>query len=108
LNPARREEWFGLTFEGYIRIPEDGIYTFYTNSDDGSKLFLGSTLVVDNDYDHPMVEKRGQIALKAGAHPLVVTFFQGAGGKGLEVSFEGPGLPKEELPPGILFHAKDR
>lgn len=108
LKPARRSEWFGLTFEGYLRIPEDGVYTFYTNSDDGSKLFIGPSLVVDNDYDHPMVEKRGQIALEAGTHPLVVTFFQGAGGKGLEVSYEGPGMPKGELPPGVLYHNPDK
>jgi hypothetical protein len=104
LSRAQRREWFGLTFEGFISAPKDGIYTFYTNSDDGSKLYIGSTEIVDNDYDHAMTEKSGQIALKAGMHPVKITFFQGMGGKGLEVSYEGPGIEKQQLPPQTLFH----
>lgn len=104
LTRAQRREWFGLMFEGFIGVPNDGIYTFYTNSDDGSKLYIGSTEVVDNDYDHPMTEKSGQVALKAGMHPIKITFFQGMGGKGLEVLYEGPGVEKQQLPAGALFH----
>ena len=91
-------------FEGFIRVPNDGIYTFYTNSDDGSRLYIGSIQVSDNDYDHPMTEKSGQIALMAGIHPVTITFFQGRGGKGLEVSYEGPGVEKQQIPPQALFH----
>jgi len=104
LTRAQRREWFGLTFEGFISVPNDGIYTFYTNSDDGSKLYIGSTEVVDNDYDHPMTEKSGQIALMAGVHRIKITFFQGMGGKGLEVLYEGPGVEKQQLPAEVLFH----
>lgn len=104
LSRAQRREWFGLTFEGFISVSNDGIYTFYTNSDDGSKLYIDSSVVVDNDYDHPMTEKSGQIALEAGTHPVKVTFFQGMGGKGLEVSYKGPGVGKQQLPAETLFH----
>jgi hypothetical protein len=104
LSRAQRREWFGLTFEGFISVPNDGIYTFYTNSDDGSKLYIDSTEVVNNDYAHPMTEKPGQIALEAGMHPVKVAFFQGMGGKGLEVSYEGPGVGKQQLPAEVLFH----
>lgn len=34
-------EWYGLVFEGFVRIPQDGTYTFILTSDDGSQLFLG-------------------------------------------------------------------
>ncbi len=104
LTRSQRREWFGLTFEGFISVPNNGIYTFYTNSDDGSRLYIGPTEVVDNDYGHPMTEKSGQIALEAGMHPVKVTFFQGMGGKGLEVLYEGPGVEKQQLPPQALFH----
>ena len=36
-----QSEWYGLVFEGFVRFPEDGEYTFILTSDDGSQLFLG-------------------------------------------------------------------
>src|ERR1039457_2011390 len=31
----------GLSFTGFLKAPQDGLYTFYTTSDDGSRLFVG-------------------------------------------------------------------
>jgi signal transduction histidine kinase len=31
----------GLSFTGFLEIPQSGFYTFYTTSDDGSQLFVG-------------------------------------------------------------------
>jgi len=104
LSSAQRDEYFALKFEGFVSVPDDGIYTFYTNSDDGSRLYIGSTEVVENDYSHPMTEKSGQIALKAGTYPIKITFYQGMGGKGLEVSYKGPRVKKQQIPPHALFH----
>jgi len=104
INLRKAEDWFALRFEGYIKVPADGMYTFYTNSDDGSKLYIGSELVVDNDFSHPMNEEKGMIALRAGVYPIKLTFYQGMGGKGLEVSYEGPGIEKQQIPPDVLFH----
>lgn len=106
LSFAQRDEYFALKFEGFISVPDDGIYTFYTNSDDGSRLYIGSTEVVENDYSHPMTEKSGQIALKAGTYPIKITFYQGMGGKGLEVSYKGPGVEKQQIPPQVLSHTE--
>ncbi len=96
-DAAERETYFMLRFEGYVTIPEDGVYTFFSNSDDGSKLYIHDRLVVNNDFHHGMTEKSGQIALARGAHPIVVEFFQGMGGQGLEVKYEGPGTGKKIL-----------
>ena len=103
LRRAQREDDYGLVFEGFIDIQTDGVYTFYTNSDDGTQLFIHSKLVVDNDSVHGMREEKGQIALRAGKHPIRVTFFQGMGGKGLEVSYKGPGIVKQEIPAGVIL-----
>jgi len=106
LGPAQRDDWFALKFEGFVKVPRDGVYTFYTNSDDGSRLYIGSTEVVQNDYSHPMNEVAGQIALKAGAYPIKLTFYQGMGGRGLEVSYKGSGIEKQQIPPQALFHVE--
>ena len=37
--------------------------TFYTSSDDGSRLWIDGTPVVDNDGIHPPIERSGSIAL---------------------------------------------
>ncbi len=41
LGVATRGEHVGLQFTGYLLAPRDGLYTFYTRSDDGSRLFIG-------------------------------------------------------------------
>jgi len=106
LNRARREDDYGLIFQGYIDILQDGVHTFYTHSDDGTRLFIHSQLIVDNDSVHGMREVAGQIALKAGKHPIRVTFFQGGGGKGLEVFYSGPGIMKKAIPADVLYYQK--
>jgi signal transduction histidine kinase len=42
LGVRTRSDKVGLVFDGYIRMPTDGSYAFWTKSDDGSKLFIGS------------------------------------------------------------------
>jgi len=37
-----RKEHVGLQFTGYLEVPCAGVYTFYTTSDDGSRLFVGA------------------------------------------------------------------
>jgi len=55
---AEKERNFAMSFDGYINIPEDGIYGLYINSDDGSKLVINDEMVLSNDGVHPRgVEK---------------------------------------------------
>ncbi|MGB2754871.1 MAG: trypsin-like peptidase domain-containing protein [Phycisphaerae bacterium] len=89
---------FALRFTGYIDVPADGVYTFYTRSDDGSRLYIGDRLVVDNDGPHSAREARGFIVLAKGKHPITVAYFETIGGEVLEVSWEGPGLRKSPIP----------
>jgi signal transduction histidine kinase len=44
LQPRTRDECVGLVYSGYLKISRAGIYTFWTRSDDGSKLFIGEPL----------------------------------------------------------------
>jgi signal transduction histidine kinase len=41
LRVMTRPEHVGLCFSGFLEVPRDGLYTFYTTSDDGSRLFVG-------------------------------------------------------------------
>ncbi len=97
-------ENFGVRYTGYIKLPADGLYTFFVNSDDGAALVIDKNLVVDNDGRHAPQEASGTVNLRKGFHEISVTFFQAGGGKVLEVSIEGPGMKKQGLPAGLLFH----
>jgi alpha-L-fucosidase len=55
---------YGFVFDGLIKIPADGIYTFYISSDDGSKLLIDDKVLVDNDGMHGIVEKSNEIPLQ--------------------------------------------
>jgi len=103
LSLRKEEERFGFEYQGYIRISRSGIYTFYTVSDDGSKLFIGDSLIVDNDGRHVMVERSGIIALAAGFHPIKVRFFERNGEQGLQVLYKGAGIEKQQIPDSVLF-----
>ncbi len=102
------KDHMGLRMRGYINIPRDGLYTFYSHSDDGSRVTIGRDLVVDNDGVHGGVEVSGAIELKTGQHAITVEFFEAAGGEELRVSIEGPGMNKREVPANMLSHHKDQ
>ncbi len=103
-DPRKEVEHFGFQYTGYIKIERTGVYGFYTESDDGSRLFIDDQLLVDNDGLHSLQEKSGVMVLAAGFHAIQVTFFEKTGGDGLKVSFQGPGIEKQVIPGDILFH----
>ena len=98
----RASEEVGATYTGFVTVPRTGIYSFYTSSDDGSRLFIGDQVILNNDGLHGMVEVGGQIALKAGTHAFKVIFFENFGGAGLIASIEGPGLNKQPIAASML------
>jgi alpha-L-fucosidase len=103
LAKRTRDSNFAMRFRGYIRVPVTGIYTFTLRSDDGSRLWIGDYLVVDNDGVHGSREHSGAVALAAGLQPLTVSMFDQAGGAALEVFYQGPGQARQQVPPSALF-----
>ncbi len=62
--------------------------------------------VVENDGLHSMVERSGTIRLAAGRHPICVAWFNRTDRFGLEVEYEGPGLPRRRIPAAALYYAR--
>ena len=104
INKRLRDNDFAIVFESYITIATAGQYTFYTNSDDGSKLYIDDGIIVSNDGVHNMQEGFGTISnLAAGLHSIRVEYFQnGSTAFGLEVRYSGPGIAKTLIPDNIL------
>jgi hypothetical protein len=98
IGPRTQNDFFGLRFTGIVTAPVGGDYKFFTSSDDGSKLYINGTQVVDNDGLHGMQWREGTITLMAGEHEIEVIMFEKGGGEGLQVEVEGPGIPRMPIP----------
>ena len=103
LNVRNQDEFFALLFTGYVNVPETAIYAFYTNSDDGSRLYIDGQLVVNNDGLHGMKEAEGAIPLAQGLHKIRVTYFNKTGDMGLTVSVSSTDIQKQLLPESWLY-----
>jgi Uncharacterized proteins of the AP superfamily len=101
-----QQEQVALVLESYLDISEDGKYGFFTNSDDGSKLYVDGKLLVDNDGDHGVMERGEAIELTKGKHLIRVEFFNGGGGYHLDVKYQGANIPKQIIPANHLYREK--
>lgn len=103
IKEALREDHYGYVFTGLIHVPEDGVYTFQTRTDDGSALYIGDAKVVDNDGSHAAVPATGMVALKKGYHPYKLFYFEDYEGQHLEWAWKLPSaadlapIPTSEL-----------
>ncbi len=86
------EENFGLRFRGYLRVPENGVYTFRLISDDGAVLRFANATALDHDGLHGASVRLGDVALAAGLHPLEVLYVQAGGAKALSLEWSVDGI----------------
>ena len=95
---------FGLVFTGYLWIDRAGSYEFELTSDDGSRLYIDGTTLVDNDGMHPPTSVRGSVTLQPGLHPLRVEYFEAAGTETLVLRYRLANTDFATLAPSALYH----
>jgi hypothetical protein len=105
--------YYSVQWLGYFLSNYTGTWTFYTNSDDASYLWIGPNALtgfsntnstVNNEGLHGMVEKSGTISLVAGQYyPIRIQFGENGGGDNMIVSFANPGLTKTTNGQGFFF-----
>ncbi len=103
ISPRARNENFAFRLTARINITQAGNYTFYTSSDDGSRLWIDGNLIVDNDGLHAIQERSGSVNLSTGQHLITVGFFELTGGEGLTVKYSSATISKRLIPSSILF-----
>ncbi len=97
-------EDFAIRLRGRLKVETAGTYGFTLNSDDGSKLYIDGSLVIDNDGLHPMRAMQGSTMLAAGFHDIEIQYFQGPRTHiGLQWFWQPPGSVNEIVPPGVLY-----
>ena len=98
-----RADYVGARFRGWISVPTTGLWRFYLSSDEGSRMSLGTTEVVNNDGRHGFIERSREIALSAGVHALTIDYFERTGTAGLVFSWQAPGGAKQVVPAANLL-----
>ena len=93
-------------FTGYLIAPASDRYVLSIESDDGSNLYVGSTLLIGNDGLHGMREKIGTIDLQPGLHAITVDFFERGGGAGLIFRWSNSATTRAVVPAANLARGR--
>ena len=95
-------DYFFILWTGKIQTPKAGKYTFFLESDDGSRLFIDGKQLIDNGGRHHMTEKEAAIELSAGPHVIKIEYFENEVHAGCKFSWQPPDGAKEIVPAKVL------
>lgn len=101
---AKQPDHYGYEFQTLLKIDKGGIYTLTCTSDDGSKVWVDGTLVVDNDGSHGAGSVVAKMDLAPGYHRLLIKYFEDYEGECLDFELEGQGVNATELPADMLYY----
>ncbi|MEJ7827369.1 MAG: PA14 domain-containing protein, partial [Segetibacter sp.] len=93
-----------LLFEGYLKIPADGQYTFTIKAGAGALLRIHDATVIDADFGYvALSEKSGTIRLQAGLHPFRLYSLKTGTTPLLNLEWEGPGINKQKIAANVFY-----
>ncbi|MBM9503228.1 PA14 domain-containing protein [Actinacidiphila acididurans] len=100
---AGSTENVAVHWTGQLDVPAGGTYTFYIKGDNGFRMSLDGSSVIDHwttDWD---VQTTSQpITLTAGLHALAFDYNQGNGGAYITTEWSGPGIARQPIPDSAL------
>merc|ERR1719183_805438 len=90
-----QKDHFAVRWTGVVILKVGGRYTFYIGSDDGSKLYIDKSYIINNDGLHAWRTKASRAkTLVRGQHRLRLEFFEKNGHAGMKFSYKGPDTRK--------------
>ena len=95
---------FSVRWVGKV-IPEHSeTYTFYVNSDDGSRLWVNGSQLIDRWVDQGPTEHSGSISLTAGqAYDIILEYRENGGGEECQLRWSSASTTKEIIPSSAMF-----
>ena len=96
---------YAIRFDGSLNVTQEGEYDLCMNSDDGSRLLLMETLVVDNGGVHEAAEVCELVYLEAGEYDVAIEYQNAASTPNVALSFTWAidGGEKTAVPASALF-----
>jgi PA14 domain/Concanavalin A-like lectin/glucanases superfamily len=102
-DPAVGADGFSVRWTGEVEAAFTETYTFYTNSDDGVRLWVNGQLLVDNWTDHTNTENSGNIDLVAGnIYSFQMEYYDNTGPALAELLWSSRHTPKQIVPQAAL------
>jgi hypothetical protein len=102
-DPSVGDDQFSARWTGEVGAPFTETYTFYTNSDDGVRLWIDGQLLIDNWTNHANTEDKGTIDLVAGnTYSLVMEYYEDGGGAVAQLRWSSPHTEKQIIPTYVL------
>ncbi len=103
-DPSIGADTFSVRWRGQVEASFSEVYTFYTESDDGIRLWINGQLIINNWTDHAPTENSGVITLAAGGkYDVQMDFYENGGGAVARLSYSSASTPKQIVPQGQLF-----
>lgn len=103
-DPSGQAGNYSVRIQGFIEAQETGTYTFRTRSDDGVRLFIGGTQVINNYTDHAPTNNDGSISLVAGQwYPILLEHYERGGVQALELRWNPPSGTGFVFPPAAVL-----
>ncbi len=105
-NPAGGAEDFGGRWSGQVTAPTSGSYCIQTVSDDGVRVWVGNTLVINNWTDHGSTTNNGAYVFVANIKTeIFAEFYENSGGAEMRVRYNAGACPgaSTAIPRANLF-----
>lgn len=103
-DPNGQRNNYSVRIQGFIQAQETGLYTFRTRSDDGVRLSIGGTQIINNYRDHSPTDNNGSIPLVAGQwYPLLLEHYERGGGQTLQLRWNPPSGSGFVFPPATAL-----
>ena len=103
-DPSVGADNFAVRWTGEVEVPAPGRYTFHTQTDDGVRLWVNNTQIINNWTDHGNAHDSGDIDLKTGQrYPIKLEYYENGGDARCELSWSGPTLVREAIPSRYLW-----
>ena len=105
--PQVNADHFSARWEGEVQASYSGEFTFYTQSDDGVRLWVNGELVIDNWTDHgPTEDRSAPILLSAGEfYDIKMEYFENSGGAVARLLWSSDNQVKGIIPQSQLYGA---
>lgn len=95
---------YSVRWTGFVQPLYSEKYTFYTNSDDGVRLWINGQEIINNWTDHSPTENSGTITLSAGVkYTVKMEYYNNTGGAVAQLSWSGASTPKAIIPQKQLY-----
>jgi hypothetical protein len=95
---------FSIRWLGYVQPVFSEDYTFYMTSDNGRRVWIGDSLVIDQWLNNWDIEYSGVIHLEAGKkYPIRVDYFEAVGGANIVLSWSNKSQAKTVVPFSSLY-----